>query len=137
MTTVASKRALEGNARLEKYRQHADLPLLVLSIAVIPLVAVEYLTDPGPRAEEGLEITYTVIWFAFVADYLIELLLSRDKREYARTAWVAAPHLADDSTTAQSVADLPCGAVVAFASRVPARCGGSGELGASSSPPLA
>ena len=61
---------------LERYEQNADLPLMVLSLAVIPLVAVEYLADLRPRAEEGLELTYAVIWLAFVADYVISLVLS-------------------------------------------------------------
>src|SRR3954452_8538757 len=61
---------------LARYERNADLPLMVLSLAVIPLVAVEYLADLRPRAEEGLELTYTLIWLAFLADYVIRLLLT-------------------------------------------------------------
>jgi voltage-gated potassium channel len=74
---------------LNRYERNADLPLMVLSLAVIPLVAVEYLVDLAPRAEEGLEITYAVVWLAFVADYLIKLVLSDNKREYFRTEWLS------------------------------------------------
>ena len=81
--------AVERDTPLERYQRHADLPFMVLSVAVIPLVIVEFFVDLRPRAERGVEITYTLIWAAFVADYVIKLLLSPNKREYFRTEWLA------------------------------------------------
>jgi len=74
---------------LERYRQDTDLPLMVLSLCVIPLIAVEILGDLKPRAESGLQITYAMIWVAFLLDYVIRLALASSVREYVRREWVA------------------------------------------------
>lgn len=74
---------------LDRYQRDTDLPLMVLAISVIPLVLVEFLVDVEPRAERGLELTYNLIWLAFLADYMIRLVLAPDKRAYVKSEWLA------------------------------------------------
>ncbi len=67
---------------LERYHRDTDLPLMALALCVIPLVLVEIFVDVEPRAEEGLEVTYALIWLAFAADYAIRFALAPDKRAF-------------------------------------------------------
>jgi voltage-gated potassium channel len=73
---------------LKRYEENTDLPLMVLAVAVIPLVVVE-LAGLEPKAQQGVEISYALIWVAFLADYVVRLFLSRDKRLYFRQEWLS------------------------------------------------
>jgi len=79
---------INATPALKKYEENTDLPLMVLAVAVIPLVIVE-IAGLEPKAEQGVEITYALIWVAFLADYVIRLFLARDKRLYIRQEWLS------------------------------------------------
>jgi voltage-gated potassium channel len=61
---------------------------MVLALCVLPLIAVEHFAELRPRALEGLEATYALIWVVFLADYVIRLLLAPDRKRYFRTDWL-------------------------------------------------
>lgn len=73
---------------LKSYEENTDLPLMVLAVAVIPLVAVE-IAGLKRKAEQGVDVIYELIWVVFLADYVIRMVLSRDKRLYVRQEWLA------------------------------------------------
>jgi voltage-gated potassium channel len=73
---------------LRRYQENTDLPLMVLAVSVIPLVGVEF-AGLGHKAEQGVEIIYGLIWAAFLADYVIRLILTADKRSYVRREWLS------------------------------------------------
>lgn len=75
--------------RLNRYEKLSDLPLLVLSLCVIPLLAVEAFAGVEHAAEQTLNLTYAVIWGVFVADYLMRFALADEKGAYVRQEWLA------------------------------------------------
>jgi len=53
------------------------------------LLVAEYWADPTGTAGDAIEITYALIWLAFVVDYGVELFLEADRLAYARSEWLA------------------------------------------------
>jgi voltage-gated potassium channel len=68
-----------------RFQQVAEIPMLVLALLFIPA----YLLSRHPAATDGqqaaLEAATWFIWAAFVAEYVLLLLLADDKRHMVRT----------------------------------------------------
>jgi voltage-gated potassium channel len=73
---------------LARWREWTDLPLMMLTFAAIPLLLVEFIVDPTGTPKQAIESSYALIWVFFVADYLIELILVRDRRAYVQEEWL-------------------------------------------------
>jgi voltage-gated potassium channel len=72
---------------LTRWRELTDLPLLVLAFTVIPLLLLDYIGNQEAKTEDWIDIAYTVIWACFVTDFIVEISLATDKRDYLRHEW--------------------------------------------------
>ena len=84
--------ALERERRelLAQVEAWLETPLLVLGFAWLALLVVELLRGLTPL----LEALGTAIWVAFIADFLLRLVLSPDRTAYLRRNWLTALSLA-------------------------------------------
>lgn len=69
-------------ARLERFEVRTAWPMLVLSIAVVPLILLPWLLELSPAVERLLWASGWFVWAAFLAEYLIRLYLAPDRREF-------------------------------------------------------
>jgi voltage-gated potassium channel len=75
-----------GNAgAYERFQRQAEIPMLVLSLAFVPIIVIPLIGDPSPAVRSGLEATAWFIWAAFVAEYLTLLYLAPDRWRMVRT----------------------------------------------------
>jgi voltage-gated potassium channel len=72
------------NDALERFERQTAVPMLVLSLAIIPLLLTPLIWDLSP----GLDATFVAldwfIWAAFVAEYGIRLFLSAQKWAFVK-----------------------------------------------------
>jgi voltage-gated potassium channel len=74
--------------RLERWRRKTDGPLLVIAIGSLPFLLLEVRRDEIPRTDVWLvDIVNIVVLVAFALDYLVELALARNRRQYVRSEW--------------------------------------------------
>lgn len=76
---------LATESRAERWEQRAEWPLTVLAVVFLGAYAWPIL-DPGLPSWALLlcRVTTAVVWIAFVVDYVVRLLLSQDRRAFAR-----------------------------------------------------
>ena len=74
------------NPRAAKVRQQFEIPVMVAALAVIPVVIVEQIAVGG--WETFFEIVNWLIWGAFTVEFAVVILLTDDRRAYARKAWL-------------------------------------------------
>jgi voltage-gated potassium channel len=86
----AAALARERRELLAQVEAWLETPLLVLGFAWLVLLVVELIWGLAPL----LEAMGTAIWVAFVADFLLRLVLSPDKTDYLRAHWLTALSLA-------------------------------------------
>ncbi|MFF4346453.1 potassium channel family protein [Streptomyces sp. NPDC001530] len=72
-----------------RWELHTQRPLLALAVAFALAYAVPIVDSSASRS---LTATCTVVewavWGAFAADYLVRLVLARERREFVRTHWL-------------------------------------------------
>lgn len=69
----------------ERVQQQIEIPMLVLSLAFIPIIAIPVFGNPTDVQRTALEATSWFIWAAFVCEYLVLLYLAPDRRHMVRT----------------------------------------------------
>ena len=86
--TALEPEALNRERRelLAQVEEWIETPLLVLGFAWLGLLIAELVWGLSPL----LEAAGTAIWALFIADFLLRLLLSPDKRSYLRRNWLTA-----------------------------------------------
>ena len=75
-------RSAEG---LERFEGKTAWPMLLLSLAVIPLLLLPLIVDLSPSAEEAIITVDWILWGLFAAEYLIRLYLAPVKSAFVRT----------------------------------------------------
>lgn len=71
-----------------RWRAATDVPLLALAIASLPLLALEIDRSSLPSSDRRfIDIVNVVVLVAFSVDYVVELVLSRSRRQYIRFEW--------------------------------------------------
>lgn len=85
MQTPPKPRDAGRQARFERFEELIEIPMLVLSVALIPVLLMPILEDLSPWSERVLWWTGSIIWLAFVAEYAALLYLSTDRRHTVRT----------------------------------------------------
>lgn len=85
-------------AASQRVEQWTAMPLLVLSLLVIPILLIPNLVDLPPAAQSALIAADWMIWVAFVAEYVTRLSLAIEHGRYFREhlldlAFVALPFL--------------------------------------------
>jgi voltage-gated potassium channel len=71
--------------RLERV---TELPLLVLSFLMVPLLAGPYLWELTPAEKSLLAGLNVVIWASFAADLAVKTLIAPDRMRYLRQHWI-------------------------------------------------
>jgi voltage-gated potassium channel len=69
---------------LERFERQTAWPMLVLSLAIIPLLLIPWLVDLSPSIETAFLALDWTIWAAFAAEYLIRLYLAPQKGRFIR-----------------------------------------------------
>jgi voltage-gated potassium channel len=69
---------------LERFEQATSLPMLILSLAIIPLLLVPLIVDFSSEVETTFVALDWLIWAAFAIEYGIRLYLAPRKRDFVR-----------------------------------------------------
>lgn len=75
---AGSQEALDG------FERQTAWPMLVLSLAILPLLVIPLVTHLSPGAETTFFALDWIIWAAFAIEYGIRLYLAPVKREFVR-----------------------------------------------------
>ena len=82
----------------QRFNDAIDVPMLVLSLALIPILILPVLTPLPPAAESSLDLVEWMIWAAFTFEYVANVYLAEHRAAYVRAHWfdlaiVALPRL--------------------------------------------
>jgi voltage-gated potassium channel len=72
---------------LERYESVAELPLLILALAMLPLIVLPLSIELDPSVEDAFFAIDWVIWAAFAADLTFRTYLSERRGHYLATHW--------------------------------------------------
>jgi voltage-gated potassium channel len=76
---------------LAQWRRWTDLPLVVLAIGSLPAPLLELKRGELAYADRVfIDVVNVTVLIAFAVDYLVELILARNRRRYVRTEWTSA-----------------------------------------------
>ena len=79
-----------GSIRLAKWRKRTDTPLTALALGSLPILLLEFVSD---RLSENDRLLITavnaLIFVAFAIDYLVELSVAQDRRNYVLHEWTS------------------------------------------------
>ncbi|MEM9134826.1 MAG: potassium channel family protein [Actinomycetota bacterium] len=64
------------HARFERFEELIEIPMLVLSVALVPVLLMPVIEDLSPWSERILWWTGSLIWLAFVVEYIALVYLS-------------------------------------------------------------
>lgn len=73
-----------SRALLDRFERQTAWPMLVLSLAILPLLIIPLVADLSPTAETTFFAIDWIIWAAFALEYGIRLYLAPAKRDFAR-----------------------------------------------------
>lgn len=77
----------ERQQAFEKVERATDMPMLVLSLALIPILAVPMLTDLSPEWDQALEVAGWLIWAAFALELTVKTYLAPNRRRFLLRNW--------------------------------------------------
>ncbi|WP_328925500.1 potassium channel family protein [Streptomyces sp. NBC_00190] len=76
-------------SRQARWERRTQTPLLVLALAFAVAYAVPIVApDADPSVHRACTHAEWVVWGAFAVDYLVRLVLARDRRVFVRTHWL-------------------------------------------------
>jgi len=74
--------------RLATWRRWTDIPFIAIALGSLPILVLELVRDRLSDADRMfISITNVIVFAAFLLDYVIELCLTRNRRNYIRTEW--------------------------------------------------
>lgn len=74
-------------ARFNSFTAATELPIAVLALLIAPALVVEGHTS-NPHIRDLARWTNWIIWLAFCGEYAIKIVLTPERRQFVRTAWV-------------------------------------------------
>jgi voltage-gated potassium channel len=75
---------------LERWRHWTDLPLVVLAVGSLPLLLLDLRRTELTYADRVfIDVVNVLILVAFAIDYLVELLVARNRMRYVRSEWIS------------------------------------------------
>ena len=77
-----------SDAARQRLERATDVPLLVLSVAMIPLLAIPAIVDLPSGVAAAFSIANAMIWLAFVLDYGLRLALAEHRARFLRASWM-------------------------------------------------
>ncbi len=69
----------------DEFEQQTAIPMLLLSLAIIPLLLAPVVFDLSPQTEDTLIALDWLLWAAFAVEYGIRLYLAPQKRTFVKT----------------------------------------------------
>lgn len=69
------------------FQRASELPMLVLSLLLIPLVVLPVTVELPPRAERALEAVSWFVWAAFALELTVKAYLAERRLHYLLTHW--------------------------------------------------
>jgi voltage-gated potassium channel len=69
----------------ERFEHRAEVPMLLLSLAFLPVIVIPAVADLSPAVTTGFAVAAGLIWLAFVVEFLVLLRLAPDRRQMVRT----------------------------------------------------
>lgn len=98
MRRITSGIAPRDGAALQRFEQRTALPMLFLSLAIIPLLAAPFVWDLSPTTERVFLVLDWALWATFAAEYVTRLYLAPDRSTFVRSnlvdlALIALPFL--------------------------------------------
>jgi voltage-gated potassium channel len=85
---VQARATTKREDALRRFEAAVELPLLVLSVAIVPLLVVPLVVDLSHGAEEALLAVDWFIWAVFAFEYVTRLVLTTDRWRFVRSAWL-------------------------------------------------
>lgn len=76
---------MRSEAAYRRFEQAAQWPLLVLSVAFVPVLLGPVVLDLGAQTAQALEVTAWLIWGVFAFEYVALLYLAPDRWTMVRT----------------------------------------------------
>ncbi len=80
----ASRSARWRSPRYDRYTDAAEIPLLALSVLLIPVLVLPEISKLGSAERAGLDVIDYGVWAVFIADYLTRLGLARNRTAFIR-----------------------------------------------------
>jgi voltage-gated potassium channel len=79
-----------GSPALARWRSRTDVLLLVLAVGSLPILLVELRREQLTDADRMfLDAVNVLVLVAFAVDYVVGLILARDRRAYVRHEWLS------------------------------------------------
>ena len=82
-----TKLAPESSDRLERLERRIELPLMLASFALMPVIAGLYVWDLSPTEERIYTAFEIAIWALFAIAFIVKLALAPSKLRYLRRNW--------------------------------------------------
>ena len=79
------RRNLRDGVAYDRFKELAELPLLLAALAVIPILAAPYIFDISDRVDEALTAAAWFIWAMFVVEYVTLFTLAPNRWRMFRT----------------------------------------------------
>jgi len=79
-----SRSARWRSPRYDRYTEAAEIPLLALSVLLIPVLVLPEISKLGSAERAGLDVIDCGVWAVFIADYLTRLGLARNRTAFIR-----------------------------------------------------
>lgn len=73
---------------LSKAAKKIDLLLWALSVPLLPIIFAEFFTEISPDVQLYFKSYYFVLWAVFLAEFLFQLVLSKNKTEHLKKNWI-------------------------------------------------
>jgi voltage-gated potassium channel len=71
----------------QKLENMFEIPMIIFGLLVIPVLYIQ-LTSTNPTLRMFAFIVDILIWLAFVIEYVAEISVTKDKKEYAKQNWL-------------------------------------------------
>ena len=78
---------LDRAAMLARIERTTELPLMVLSAAMVPLLAGLLFWEPGPLPEGAVVALYLFIWAIFAVELAVRVIVAPQRARYVRRNW--------------------------------------------------
>jgi voltage-gated potassium channel len=76
---------VDGRTRLQRFELRTAIPLLVLSLAIIPLLIIPVIFELSPTADHLLLVIDWCIWAVFLGEYSVRFYLADRKAKFVRS----------------------------------------------------
>ena len=79
---------IKNDELLDKIEKITEIPLMVLSLFMIPLLIGPFLWDMSEKEENVFLLLDIIIWLAFAIDMIVKVIISTNKIGYLKSHWL-------------------------------------------------